>query len=229
MKKTTMMLMIAALAAGTAFAEEGNGKQEGNKDKAWGHDGDGKPACSQMCMRGGKDRSCCGAPSPEMRKQMKADQKAIKKLGKAARTEKDDAKKAELVAQLRAKLGEVADRRLAQVEDCIAQMKARLEEDKANRDSQIEERLQRILSGEEPRGFWRGKGSVRAKDGKKDGKGEYGKEDRGHRSQGDGEYRDDDNGNRRHGKEMRGEKDGDDDDKGDRDGKNADDEVKDKD
>ena len=202
MKKTLMMLMIAALAAGTAFAEEGNGKRDGSKDKESGPDGGGKPACAQTCKSGGKDRSCCGAVSSEAKKQMKADHKAIRKLGKAARAEKDEAKKTELVGQLRAKLGEVADRRQAQIEACIAQMKARLEDGKANRDSRIEEQLQRILSKEEPCGFWRGKGDKDADNG------EYGKEDRGHRRQGDGEYRDaGDNGNRRHGKAARDEKD----------------------
>ena len=202
MKKTLMMLMIAAFAAGTAFAEDGDGKQGEKKNKAWGRDGGGKPACSQTCPGGGKGRSCCGAVCSETKKQMKADHKAIRKLGKAARAEKDEAKKAELVAQLRAKLGEVADRRQAQIEACIAQMKARLEDEKTNRDSQIEERLQRILSGEEPRGFWRGKGDQDAD------KGEYGKEGRGYWRQGDGEYRDaGDNGNRRHGKAARDEKD----------------------
>lgn len=200
MKKTMLMIAIAALAAGSAFAEEGHNEGPGcpQGKKAWDRDGGGKPSCCQMDKRGGKDRP--GGPmDPAMMEQMKADHKAIKELGEAARAETDEAKKAELVGQLRAKLGEVADRmqahreqRLAdiqaQADERIAQMKARFEEDKANRDSRIEEQVQRILSGERPERPAAFDRFPNAKGGK-------------------GEYRDDDQGRRGHGRDGRGEDD----------------------
>lgn len=172
MKKYMMALVIAALAAGTAFAEEGSDDQGNEHGKAWSHgggdrqgwqdrDGDqdrgpgGKQAWKKD-KRGGKDRP--GGPmDPAMMEQMKADHKEIKALGEAARAVTNEAAKAEIVAQLRAKLGEVADRmqahqekRLAQAEERIAELKAKIEDSKANRDKLIEEQVQRVLKGERP-------------------------------------------------------------------------------
>ena len=133
MKKTLMILAVAALAAGAACAQPGDGR--------------GK-------MRGERPG---GPMSPEMREQMRAEHRAIRELGNAARAETDEAKQAELVAQLRAKLGEVADRmqahqeeRLAQAEERLSGLKERVADGKANRDARIEEQIQRILSGERP-------------------------------------------------------------------------------
>ena len=175
MKKTMMMIAIAALAAGSAFAEEGNDEGQGcpQGHKAWSHEGGGKQAWGQRDERGNQDRERSerqewgqdkrggerpgGPMSPEMMDQMRKDHKAIRELGEAARAETDEAKKAELVSQLRVKLGEVADRmqahqeqRLDQAEERLADLKAKIEEGKANRDSRIEEQVQRILSGERP-------------------------------------------------------------------------------
>ena len=167
MKKYMLMLALAALAAGTAFAEEGEdaGSQH-PKGKSWNREG-GRQAWGQNDMRGGQDRrgemeprggERPGGPlDPATMEQMKAYHKAIKQLGEAARAETDEAKKAELVAQLRAKLGEVADlmqqkweERLAQAEERLAGLKARIEDSKTNRDQRIDEQVQRILAGERP-------------------------------------------------------------------------------
>lgn len=176
MKKTMLMIAIAALAAGSAFAQEGNNTEQGNPQgkKAWNRSG-GKQAWSQRDERGNSDRERGGKQAwsqdkrggqedsggpmmdPAMREQMRADHKAIRELGDAARAETDAAKKAELVVQLRAKLVEVADRmqanqekRLAQAEERLSGLKAKIEEAKANRATLIDEQVQRILSGERP-------------------------------------------------------------------------------
>ena len=170
MKTYMMALMIAAVAAGTAFAEEGNDDQEYRHGKAWSHgNGDqqgwgqrGDQDCehgnqqgwNRQDRRGGRP----GGPlDPAEMEQMKADHKAIRELGEAARAVTNEAAKAEIIAQLRAKLGEVADRmqanqekRLAQAEERIADLKAKIEDSKTNRDSLIEEQVQRVLKGERP-------------------------------------------------------------------------------
>ena len=183
MKRTMMALMIAAVAAGTAFAQEGNDEQEGHGDKSWSHGngdqqgwqdrGNGDRQEWNKDKRGGnedRDRGDKhawgqdkrgdrpGGPlSPEQMEQMRADHKAIRALGEAARAETDEAKKAEIVKQLTTKIGEVADRiqanqvqRLAQAEERLAGLKAKIEESKANRDTLIAEQVKRILSGERP-------------------------------------------------------------------------------
>ena len=154
MKTTMMALMIAAVAAGTSFAEEGNESGEHHKGKAWGNEQGCKPAWDQRGERGGRPE---GPMDPEMMETMKASHKAIRELGEAARAETDPAKKEELVAQLRTKLGEVGDlmqkkweERLAQAEERISSLKEKVEYSKANRDALIEEHVQRILSGEKP-------------------------------------------------------------------------------
>jgi hypothetical protein len=187
MKTTMMALMIAALAAGTAFAEEGDDDQENTRGKAWSHGGGDQPGWQDRDDdddqdRGGKqawqgrddddddrgDKQAWkqnkrggrpgGPMDPAMMEQMKADHKEIRALGEAARAVTSEAAKAEIVAQLRAKLGEVADRmqahqekRLAQAEEHLASLKAKFEDAKANRDKLIEEQVQRVLKGEKPR------------------------------------------------------------------------------
>jgi len=189
MKKYMLALMMAALAAGTAFAEEGNDEQENSHGKAWNHGGGDQQGWQDRKdgdqdrgngdrqewgqdrrggqdrdrgdqqgwdKRGGKDRPH-GPMDPAMMEQMKADHKEIKALGEAARSVTNEAAKAEIVAQLRAKLAEVADRmqahqeqRLAQAEEHLASLKAKIEDSKTNRDKLIEEQVQRVLSGEKP-------------------------------------------------------------------------------
>ena len=152
MKNAMMLIAVAALAAGSAFANEGQDDSQDRKGK-WNRQGRG----AQMEGRGGENRP--GGPmSPEMMQEMRDEHRAIKALADSARAETDEAKKAELVAQLRSKLGDVADRiqkhqdqRLAQAEERLAGLKERIEYAKTNRDSMIDEQLQRILSGERPR------------------------------------------------------------------------------
>lgn len=152
MKTTMMMLLAAALAAGSALAQQDESPR--SKGKACGDENRGKQAWGQKDWRG--DRP--GGPlSPEMMAQMRADHRVLRELGDAARAETDEAKKAERVAQLRAKLGEIADRmqaqreqRLAQAEERLAGLKGKIEYSKTNRDALIEEQIQRILSGERP-------------------------------------------------------------------------------
>ena len=157
MKKTLMILAIAALAAGTAFAQRGDGRGPMRDGSGPGDcDMTGPGPMAGKALRGDRERP--GGPmSAEMKDQMRAEHRAIRDLGQAARAETDEAKKAELVAQLRAKLGEVADRmqahqeeRLAQAEERLADLKARIADGQANRDSRIEEQIQRILAGERP-------------------------------------------------------------------------------
>ena len=158
MKKFTMMIAVAALAAGSAFAQEGNpgdGYPQGKK--AWKHnDGGGQQGWSQADKRGGKDRP--GGPlDPAEMEQMRAEHEAIRDLAGAVRLEADPAQKAALIEQLRTKLGVVADlmqvkqeKRLAQAEERLAGLKEKIEYGKTHRAELIEEQVQRILSGERP-------------------------------------------------------------------------------
>ena len=163
MKKFMLMMAMVAIAAGTAFAEEGDDGAQHQKGKArgkqaWGQNDDrgGQDRGDRMDKRGGKDHP--GGPmDPVMMEQMKADHKEIKALGEAARSVTNEAAKAEIVAQLRGKIGEVADRmqvmqekRLAQAEERLTELKAKIEESKTNRDALIEEQVQRVLKGERP-------------------------------------------------------------------------------
>lgn len=148
MKTYLTLLAMAVLAAGTAFAQE---EIENTPAPAPGP----QPAWNHGERRLGPPS---GPMSPEMMEQMKADHQAIKALGEAARTVTNEAAKAEIVAQLRVKLGEVADRmqkhqeeRLAQAEERLAGLKERVEYSKTNRDKLLDEQVQRILSGEKPR------------------------------------------------------------------------------
>ena len=158
MKKCMLMIAVAALAAGSAFAQEsnpGDGCPPGKK--AWSHHNDNQQGWGQMDKRGGKDRP--GGPlDPAEMEQMRAKHEAIRDLAGAVRLETDPAKKAALVEQLRAKLGEIADRmqvhqeeRLAQAEECLAGLKEKIEYGKTHRAELIEEQVQRILSGERPK------------------------------------------------------------------------------
>ena len=175
MKKTLTMILLAALAAGTALAQEGDGpqKKRGGRPEDCGAAG---PGGEWMAKRGGPGGG--KTMSSEMREQMKATHEAIRDLAGAIRLETDEAQKAELTAKLRAKLGEMADRmqtvqaeRLAQAEERLAALKQKIEEAKANRDARIEEQLQRILSGERPPRGDRFKDFPQAKGGRKGGRG----------------------------------------------------------
>lgn len=156
MKTAPIALLALALAAGAAFAKDqdrGHGKNR--------RDNPGRPEMAgkgPMAMRGDPDRP--GGPmSPEMLDQMRAEHRAIRALGEAARLETDETKKAQLVSQLRDKLASAADlvqahqeNRLAQAEERLVELRERIEYAKTHRDELVEEHLQRILSGERPRG-----------------------------------------------------------------------------
>lgn len=151
----TMILTMLAIAALSANGFAQGGKRDCPHHKQMKAGGRGT-ACPWMENRGGPGRP--GGPmSDEMKEQMRAEHRAIRELGEAARAENDEAQKAGLVEQLRAKLGDVADRmqahqeqRLAQAEERLADLKSKIEHSKANREQLIEEQVQRILSGERP-------------------------------------------------------------------------------
>lgn len=177
MKTCMLMIAVAALAAGSAFAEKGNNEGPGcpQGKKAWSHEGGDRQGWSQMDKRGGKDRP--GGPlDPAEMEQMRAEHEAIRDLAGAVRLETDPAQKAALVDQLRAKLGVVADlmqvkqeKRLAQAEERLAGLKEKIEYGKTHRAELIEEQVQRILSGERPQRPDRFKDFPNAKHGMPDG------------------------------------------------------------
>ena len=155
MKTCMLMIAIAALAAGTAFAQEGGEDSQGQKGKGWNRDGQGRNREERMLVRD-KDRP--GNPmTDEMRAELRAEHEAIRDLAGAIRIETDGTKKAALVDQLRVKLGEVADRmqvkqaeRLVQAEQRLGELKERIEYAKTHRDELVEEQLQSILAGKRP-------------------------------------------------------------------------------
>jgi hypothetical protein len=159
MKKTLILIAIAALAAGTAYAQPGQGRGPMRGDRAAGDcDLSGPGPRADKAMRAPNREMCGGPMSEEMRTEMRAEHQAIRDLAGAARVETDEAQKAQLVDQLRAKLGAVADRmqahqkeRLVQAEERLTSLKDRIANTDANRDTLIEEQIQRLLSGERPR------------------------------------------------------------------------------
>ena len=171
MKTTMTSLLALALATGAALAHDDC--ERGQREQRRGpppeeRDADGPMA--RKAMRGGEGRPGPGGEwrrgdrpdgpiSPQIREEIRAEHRAIRDLGMAARNETDPAKKAELVGQLRAKLGEIADRiqahqeeRLAQAEERFDALRERIEHAKANRDALIEEQVQNILEGKRPSG-----------------------------------------------------------------------------
>lgn len=154
MKKTLMLMTVAALAAGAACAQNAGGDNAGcPAGKAWDREG-GHAGWNQMDKRG--DRPS-GPVDAETMQKMRAVHEEIRDLAGAARVETDEAKKAEIVARLRAKLGEVADlmqakqeQRLAQAEERLSGLKERIEYAKTHREEMLDEQVQRVLSGEKP-------------------------------------------------------------------------------
>lgn len=154
MKKTLLMIALAALAAGPAFAQEEGPDTPARKGKNWNRDGGGAPQWAQNDKRGHRPE---GAVDPETMEQMRKLHSEIRDLAGAARLETDEARKADLVARLRAKLGEAADlmlvkqeKRLAQAEERLADLKAKIEYSKTNREKLLDEQVQRVLAGEKP-------------------------------------------------------------------------------
>ena len=154
MKKTLMLMTVAALAAGVACAQNAGDDNAGNPPgKTWGREG-GRGGWNQMDKRG--DRPS-GPVDAETMQKMRAIHEEIRDLAGAARVETDATKKTEIVARLRAKLGEVADlmqakqeQRLAQAEERLGGLKERIEYAKAHREEMLDEQVQRVLSGERP-------------------------------------------------------------------------------
>ena len=155
MKKCMLMIAIAALAAGTACAQEGGEDSQGQKGKAWNRDGQGRNREERMLVRD-KDRP--GNPmTDEMRAELRAEHEAIRDLAGAIRIETDGAMKAARVDQRRVKLGDAAARmqalqaeRLVQAEQRLGKLKERIEYAKTHRDELVEEHLQNILAGKRP-------------------------------------------------------------------------------
>lgn len=159
MKKTLILTSLALLVASVAFAEKGSGRGEG---KMRARAGDCPMAGTEQPRWGHNDpaeagRYAGGPLDAETMQKMRGLHKAMRSLGEAARLETDEAKKAELVAQLRDKIGEAVDlaqaskeKRLAQAEERLAALKAQIESCKGDRDQLIEAQLQRILNNERP-------------------------------------------------------------------------------
>ena len=154
MKKTLMLMTVAALAAGAACAQNAGGDNSGcPAGKKWDRES-GRAGWNQMDKRGDRPD---GPVDAETMQKMRAIHEEIRDLAGAARVETDEAKKAEIVARLRAKLGEVADlmqakqeQRLAQAEERLAGLKERIEYAKTHREEMLDEQVQRVLSGEKP-------------------------------------------------------------------------------
>ena len=154
MKKTLMLMTVAALAAGVACAQNAGDDNAGcpagkSRNREGGHGG-----WNQTDKRGDRFN---GPVDAETMQKMRATHEEIRDLAGAARIETDEAKKAEIVARLRAKLGEVADlmqvkqeQRLAQAEERLAGLKERIEYAKTHREEMLDEQVQRVLSGERP-------------------------------------------------------------------------------
>ena len=154
MKKTLMLMTVAALAAGVACAQNAGDDNAGcpagkSRNREGGHGG-----WNQMDKRGDRPN---GPVDAETMQKMRATHEEIRDLAGAARIETDEAKKAEIVVRLRAKLGEVADlmqakqeQRLAQAEERLGGLKERIEYAKAHREEMLDEQVQRVLSGERP-------------------------------------------------------------------------------
>ena len=172
MKKTMILMLLSALAAGTAFAQEGNDENHGY-GRSWNRDGGNQHNWGQRDERNDRqgwnqdrrayqdqrgDEERPGGPlDPETMQKMREMHKAIHDLGEAARAETNETAKAELVTQLKTKLGEMADliqanqeKRIAQAEERLASLKAKIDDAKKNRDTMLDEQVQRILSGQRP-------------------------------------------------------------------------------
>jgi hypothetical protein len=183
MKTTWKWIPVLALAAATAYAQaDFPGEGPDGMPPPGGPEGRPVLDCGMPPpppMRGphgdpGMQPPCAGEgfrPERDFKgptEEQRAEFAAFRKLCKEVRTETDEAKKAELVESLRAKLGEMADHqrdaqreRLAAAEKRIEEQKARLDrqvealrsmiaEGESNRDEWIESQVQCILSGERP-------------------------------------------------------------------------------
>ena len=191
MKTAWKWIPVLAVVAAAAYAQteipgdgpEGDGAPPPSFCEKAGCPGMCKPMPPPDCRRGPCGRPekarCRGpegmrppCPPPECgegpTEEERAEFAVFRKLCKDVREETDEAKKAELAGELRAKLGEMADRqherlqaRLAAAEKRIEEQKARLdrqladlkamiEEGEANRDEWIEEQCRCIIAGERP-------------------------------------------------------------------------------
>lgn len=187
MKKWMTMILIGAITAGLAAAEEA--KVPWYK-KMFGKSADDQtqvippapaapaPALEMQRMHrpegpGGKHLP---QVTPEQKEKIKAQHEALMKLGDMARNETDPVKKEALVAELRTKLTEIADKiqaeakkRLEKAEQDLPKLRERLAEAEKNKTARIEEQLQRILAGHPLKGpeGKRPEGAPLKKEGKK--------------------------------------------------------------
>lgn len=89
-----------------------------------------------------------------MTEERRAKFEAMRQLRHAVKAETDEARKAELVEQLRAKLGEMADEQSAMQKERLAAAEKRITEQKARLDAQVEELRAMIEDAEAHRDEW---------------------------------------------------------------------------
>ncbi len=180
MKKWMNYIMVVGLTAGTASAvwwPFGSDKKTEQSPAAPAKAVPATPAAApekshMQRMEGKGDQRM--QLSPEQKEKMKARQEELMKLGGAARSETDPAKKDVLVGQLRAKLTAMADerqvemkKRIDNAENELPKLKERLAESEKTQSARVEKQVQRILSGES---IERPEGSSLKKEGKKGAK-----------------------------------------------------------
>lgn len=170
MKKWMTIVLLGALTAGLAVAEEA--KVPWYK-KMFGKNADEQtqvippapaaPATAPEMMRMQRHEGMDGKQHPQMtpeqKEKMKAQHEALMKLGDMARNETDPAKKETLVAELRTKVTELVDKmqaeakkRLEKAEQDIPKLREQLAEAEKNKAERIEKQVQRILAGESFKG-----------------------------------------------------------------------------
>jgi hypothetical protein len=167
MKKWMAVILMSALSSGMASAEDPGVPWY---KQIFGADGDKQeqvipppppdpaPEMQRMRRPDGKGERMMQI-NPEQREKMKAHHEEVMKLGEAIRNEADPAKKEALTADLRAKVTAMVDRMLAeqakrmeQAEKELPKLKERLAKAQKDKAARIEEQVQRIISGEMPKG-----------------------------------------------------------------------------
>jgi hypothetical protein len=188
MKKLMTIVLLGALTAGLAVAEET--KVPWYK-KLFGKSADDQtqvippsPAAPAPEMQRMQHRERMGENqrpllSPEQvakMEKMKAQHEVLMKLGEAARNETDPVKKEALVAEIRTKVTEMVEKgqaemknRLEKAEQELPKLNARMAEAEKNKADRIEKQVQRILAGESFKGSdgKRPEGAPLKKEGKK--------------------------------------------------------------
>lgn len=162
MKKWIVYVLMSSFAAGFAVAEDnspwwklGKGNKDSVETPAPEQPKPARPMEGRSDMK--KQQQRRGQMTQEQRGKMKAHFQAVQTLADQARNEVDPVKKEELIAQLRAKLTDGAEKmqnefrkRLEVAEVEVKKMKKRLAEQEKGLEKRVEEQLQRLLSGEKP-------------------------------------------------------------------------------